>query len=59
MAELDGRKLSDYSLNPEHPGNNGKADGWRALGYDVDNPEGRRDFVQGILTRDQYEIIEI
>lgn len=43
MAELDGRKLSDYSLNPEHPGNNGKADGWRALGYDVDNPEGRRD----------------
>ena len=42
MAELDGRKLSDYSLNPEHPGNNGKADGWRALGYDVDNPEGRR-----------------
>lgn len=43
MAELDGRKLSDYSLNPEHPGNNGKADGWRALGYDVDDPEGRRD----------------
>jgi hypothetical protein len=46
VAELDGRKLSDYSLNPEHPGNNGKADGWRALGYDVDdvdNPEGRRD----------------
>jgi hypothetical protein len=43
LAELDGRKLSDYSLNPGHPGNNGKADGWRALGYDVDNPEGRRD----------------
>jgi hypothetical protein len=43
MAELDGRKLSDYSLNPEHPGNNGKAEGWRALGYDVDNPDGRRD----------------
>jgi uncharacterized protein DUF6883 len=43
MAELDGRKLSDYSLNPGHPGNNGKADGWRALGYDVDSPEGRRD----------------
>lgn len=41
--ELDRRKLSDYSLNPGHPGNNGKADGWRALGYDVDNPDGRRD----------------
>jgi hypothetical protein len=43
MAELDDGKLSDYSLNPEHPGNNGKAEGWRALGYDVDTPEGRRD----------------
>jgi hypothetical protein len=43
LAELDGRKLSEYSLNPGHPGNNGKADGWRALGYDVDNSEGRRD----------------
>ena len=46
LAELDARKLSDYSLNPGHPGNNGKADGWRALGYDVDNPEGRRDAAQ-------------
>ena len=36
LAELDERKLSDYSMNPEHPGNNGKAEGWRALGYDVD-----------------------
>jgi hypothetical protein len=43
MAELDVRKLRDYSLNPEHPGNDGKANGWRALGYDVDSPEGRRD----------------
>ena len=46
MAELDSRKLSDYSLNPGHPGNNGKAEGWRALGYDVDTPEGRRDAAQ-------------
>ena len=43
LAELDARKLSDYSLKPGHPGNNGKADGWRALGYDLDNTEGRRD----------------
>src|SRR6185437_16280704 len=46
LAEVDVRKLSDYSLDPGHPGNNGKADGWRALGYDVDNPEGRRDAAQ-------------
>jgi hypothetical protein len=46
LAEIDGPKLSDYSLNPDHPGNNGKANGWRALGYDVDTPEGRRDAAQ-------------
>jgi hypothetical protein len=43
LAEVDIRKLDEYSLNPGHPGNNGKANGWRALGYDVDTSEGRRD----------------
>jgi Domain of unknown function (DUF6883) len=30
-------------MNPRHPDNKGKADGWRALGYDVDNPQARRE----------------
>lgn len=42
MAEIDERKFSEYSLNPGHPGNGGKADGWRAIGYDVDNPQARQ-----------------
>jgi hypothetical protein len=42
-AEIDDRKFSEYSLNPGHPDNRRKADGWRALGYDVDSPQGRRD----------------
>ena len=42
MAEIDERKFSEYSLNPGHPDNRGKADGWRALGYDVDNPQARQ-----------------
>lgn len=41
-AEIDERKFSEYSMNPGHPDNKGKADGWRALGYDVDNPQARR-----------------
>jgi hypothetical protein len=45
-AEIDERKLSEYSLNPGHPDNRGKAGGWRALGYDVDSPQGRRDATQ-------------
>jgi hypothetical protein len=42
-AEIDERKFSEYSMNPGHPDNKGKADGWRALGYDVDNPQERRE----------------
>lgn len=29
-AEIDERKFSEYSMNPGHPDNKGKADGWRA-----------------------------
>jgi hypothetical protein len=42
-AEIDERKFSEYSMNPKHPDNGGKAEGWRALGYDVDNPQARRE----------------
>jgi hypothetical protein len=41
--QIDRRKFSDYSLNPDHPQNHGKAEGWRALGYDVDDPDARRE----------------
>ena len=41
-AEIDERKFSEYSMNPSHPDNQGKAGGWRALGYDVDNPQARQ-----------------
>jgi hypothetical protein len=42
-AQIDERKFSEYSMNPGHPDNKGKADGWRALGYDVDNPQERQE----------------
>jgi hypothetical protein len=42
LAEIDERKFSEYSLDPGHSDNRGKAGGWRALGYDVDSPQGRR-----------------
>ena len=52
LAEVDRRKFSEYSLNPGHPHNGGKAEGWRALGYDVDSPQARGD-----AARDLREII--
>ena len=42
-AEIDERKFSEYSMNPGHPDNQGKANGWRILGYDVDNPQARQE----------------
>jgi hypothetical protein len=42
-AEIDPRKFQDYSMNPDHPGNGGKAEGWRALCYQVDDPAARRE----------------
>jgi hypothetical protein len=52
LVEVDRRKFSEYSLNPDHPQNNGKAEGWRALGYDVDSPQARNDAAQ-----DLHEVI--
>jgi hypothetical protein len=42
-AEIDRRKFQDYSMNPQHPANGGKAEGWRALGFRVDDPNARRE----------------
>lgn len=47
-AELDRRKFSEYSLNAGHPHNAGKADGWRALGYNVDDPRARHEAAQDL-----------
>ena len=54
-TEVDRRKFSEYSLNPDHPGNAGKAEGWRALGYDVDNPKARQEAAQDLreIIRDE------
>lgn len=55
LVEVDKRKFSEYSLNPDHPHNNGKAEGWQALGYDVENPQARNDAAQDLhdMIRDE------
>jgi hypothetical protein len=40
-AEIDRRKLFDYSMNPDHPDNRGKWRGWHELGWDVSTRERR------------------
>ncbi|MBM3239058.1 hypothetical protein FJZ31_22425 [Candidatus Poribacteria bacterium] len=41
QAIIDPAKFIEYSMNPHHPENQGKADGFKQLGYDVDIFEGR------------------
>jgi hypothetical protein len=40
-AEIDRRKLFDYSMNREHPQNRDKWQGWHELGWDVSTRERR------------------
>ena len=45
LVEVDKRKFSAYSLNPDHPNNNGKAEGWQAPGW-MWSPQARSDAAQ-------------
>jgi hypothetical protein len=45
-ADMDPRKLAEYSMNPDHPQNNGKARAWAAVGYDVTSPDRRQEDAQ-------------
>jgi hypothetical protein len=42
-AQVDPRKLADYSMNPGHPHNNGKAGAWSAVGFDVSSSAQRQE----------------
>jgi hypothetical protein len=47
-AQADQRKFSDYSMDPQHPANGGKAKGWRELGYQVEDLDVRREAAVGL-----------
>lgn len=40
-AVIDMRKIHGYSMNPDHPQNDGKAAAWAWLGYEVGDPAAR------------------
>lgn len=42
-SEIDCKKFNEYSMNPEHPQNRGKAKGWEEIGYNVRDKEDRLD----------------
>ena len=51
QADIDVRKFSEYSLNPDNAGNKGKWQGFRAIGYNMDTSEGRSAAAQDVTTQ--------
>ncbi|MFQ6043636.1 MAG: DUF6883 domain-containing protein [Candidatus Poribacteria bacterium] len=51
QAIIDTAKFTEYSMNPHHPENQGKADGFKQLSYDVDTSEGRIAAMQDVVAQ--------
>ena len=49
--EIDPRKFVEYSMNPNHPDNQGKWMAFAALGYDVQSSEGRNAAAQDVIAQ--------
>ncbi len=49
QAEIDLRKFTHYSLQPDNPQNQGKWMGFAMIGYSVETPEDRQIATQDIV----------
>jgi hypothetical protein len=57
-AEIDPRKFSDYSTNPDNPQNQGKWMAFSAIGYDVQTPTSRESTAQILIEQLRQAILE-
>lgn len=48
-AEIDLRKFTHYSMQPDNPRNQGKWMGFAIIGYPVETPEGRQIATQDVI----------
>lgn len=58
-AEIDQRKFEEYSMNPGHPHNNRKSEAWRAVGYEIDDPVGRRQSARDVKELLHNELLQV
>jgi hypothetical protein len=49
--EIDARKFIEYSMNPDHPDNQGKWMAFAKLGYDVESLEGRNIAARDVIAQ--------
>jgi len=49
--EIDTRKFVEYSMNPNHPDNQGKWMAFATLGYDVQSIQGRNAAAQDVIAQ--------
>jgi hypothetical protein len=57
-AEVDLRKFSDYSMNPDNAQNQGKWMAFKAIGYDVRTAESREAAAQILVDQLRQTILE-
>ena len=55
-ARVDAGKFSDYSMDPEHPQNEGKWQAFDQLGYDVNTAAGRSNAAQQVSEQVQAQL---
>jgi hypothetical protein len=56
--EIDIRKFAEYSMNPNHPNNQGKWMAFAALGYDVESSLGRHAGAQDIISQLRQGLVD-
>ena len=57
--EIDPRKFTEYSLNPNHPDNKGKWQAFAQLGYDVETPKGRNQAAENLIQQLRQGLINV
>ncbi|MEG4807039.1 hypothetical protein QUA82_04325 [Microcoleus sp. F8-D3] len=57
--EIDSRKFTEYSLNPNHPDNKGKWQAFAQLGYDVETLEERNQAAKNLIQQLRQGLINV
>jgi hypothetical protein len=55
-ARVDARKFSEYSMDPEHPQNEGKWEAFNQLGYDIGTSDGRSHAAEQVTEQVQSQL---
>mgnify|MGYP000367825639 CR=1 FL=1 len=58
-ADIDLRKFEEYSMNPDNPANQGKWMAFAAIGYDVQNAQGRNSAAKNVVSQLRQQLASL